>query len=337
MSYIEMAFPVASQTVTKNFSFGLSPATIRNIMGELDEMGYLTQPHTSAGRIPTAKAYHIYIEDLKEGDLPTLFEEDFLEEHYLRADWEDLPTLMKETTRMLSLISHYAGVVTPPQVSKTRLDRFEFILIRKSVVLAVLVSRDGVMKHRMIEADASLTPSDLSRIGHYLNERFSGRTLEEVRNQLELELNAEREEINRLMKTAHLLGRRALAAGSREDLYVEGASNVLDLPDFSNAEKMKELYRTFEEKAAILELLNNCIGTEGVQILIGSELDRLGIQDCSLVVSRYRGESGAMGSLGVLGPARMEYARVIPLVDQAAKLLGRLLDRYESEGELDRG
>ncbi|MBI3995828.1 MAG: heat-inducible transcription repressor HrcA [Nitrospirae bacterium] len=328
VSYIERALPIGSQTVTKSFSFGLSPATIRNIMAELEDRGYLSQPHTSAGRIPTPKGYRLYVDELMEEDHPTLFDEEFLKENYLSTKREDPHALLLETTRMLSLLSHYAGVVLAPKISETRLDRLEFILLRKGHVLVLQVSKDGLVQHRIIDADPELTQKDLSRISAFLNEKFGGLNLDEIRLRLLQQMRAEKDQYDRLLQKAMELGRKALEEPPQEELYVIGTSNILNLPEFAeNLEKMKALFKTFEEKAAILKLLNNSITTEGVQIFIGSENRMPGIEDCSLVVSSYRSGDRIVGTLGVIGPTRMEYDRVIPLVDHTAKLLSRLLDQ----------
>jgi len=327
ISYIEKASPVGSQSVTENYSFGLSPATIRNIMAELEDLGYLTQPHTSAGRVPTPKGYRMYVDQLMELDRLMLFDEEFLIEHYLGTKREDPHALFQETTRMLSLLSHYAGVVLAPKISKTRLDRLEFILLRKGHVLVLQVSKDGMVQHRIIDADPELTQKDLTRISAFLNEKFSGLTLDTIRNRLIAEMNAERDMYDRLLQKALELGQKVLEQQPQDELYLIGTSNILDLPDFADdMEKMKVLFRTFEEKAVILKLLNTCLETHGIQIFIGSESPLTGIEDCSFVVSSYRGGDQVMGTLGVIGPTRMEYARVIPLVDRTAKLLGRLLE-----------
>ena len=328
VSYIEKASPIGSQTVTNSFSFGLSPATIRTIMAELENLGYLSQPHTSAGRIPTPQGYRLYVDELMEEDRPRLFNEEFLEENYLGTKREDTHALLQETTRMLSLLSHYAGVVLAPKLSQARLDRLEFILLRKGHVLVLQVSKDGLVQHRVIDADPELTQKDLTRISALLNEKFSGLNLAEIRLRLLQEMRAEKDLYDRLLQKAMELGRKALEEPPQEELYVVGTSNILDLPEFTeNLEKMKALFKTFEEKAVILKLLNNSINTEGIQIFIGSENRMPGIEDCSLVVSSYRSGDRILGTLGVIGPTRMEYARVIPLVDHTAKLLSRLLDQ----------
>ncbi len=329
-SYIELAFPVGSKTVTNNFSFGLSPATIRNIMADLEEMGYLTQPHPSAGRVPTSKGYRLYIDDILEGDRTSPYEEKFLEENYLSGKREDFHDLLQETTRMLSLLSHYAGVVMAPDLSKVRLDRLEFILL-KGQVLALQVSEDGQVHHRTFEADQDLTQKDLIQISSFLNEKFHGRTLQEIRREILRQMKDEKTLYDRLLQQAVYMASIAIGDKTEEEVFVEGASNVFKLPDFSDTEKMRELFRAFEKKAEILNLLNRCIDTDGVQIFIGSEFDQPGISDCSLVVSRYKGGPNAVGTLGVLGPTRMEYDRVIPLVEQTAGLLGRLLDQYSRQ------
>ncbi|HEY5593883.1 MAG TPA: HrcA family transcriptional regulator, partial [Nitrospiria bacterium] len=204
----------------------------------------------------------------------------------------------------------------------------EFILLRKGHVLVLQVSKDGLVQHRMIDADPELTQKDLTRIGAFLNEKFAGLNLDEIRLRLLQEMRAEKDLYDRLLQKAMELGRKALEEPPQEELYVVGTSNILNLPEFTeNLEKMKALFKTFEEKAVILKLLNNSINTEGVQIFIGSENRMPGIEDCSLVVSSYRSGDRILGTLGVIGPTRMEYARVIPLVDHTAKLLSRLLDQ----------
>jgi heat-inducible transcriptional repressor len=326
VSYIDKAMPIGSQTVTKSFSFGLSPATIRNIMAELEDLGYLSHPHTSAGRIPTPKGYRLYVDELLEESHPALFDEEFLKENYLGMKREDPHALLQETTRMLSLLSHYAGVVLAPKISETRLGRLEFILLRKGHVLVLQVSEDGLVQHRTIDADPDLGQKDLTRISAFLNEKFSGLNLGEIRSRLLQEMRAEKDLYDRLLQKAMELGRKALEAPPQDELYVVGTSNIFNLPEFAeNMEKMKTLFKTFEEKASILKLLNNSMDTEGLQIFIGSENRRTGIDDCSLVVSSYRSGDRILGTLGVIGPTRMEYARVIPLVEHTAALLSRLL------------
>ena len=238
---------------------------------------------------------------------------------------------------MLSLLSHYAGVVLAPNFSKAFLDRIEFILLRRGHVLVLQVSKDGLVQHRVIEADPDLTQKDLTRTSAFLNEKFGGRGLEEIRGQLLDEMKAEKDLYDRLLQKAIELGQRAFSELPSEELYVEGTSNMLDLPDFADTEKMRDLFRAFEEKAVILKLLNTCLEAEGVQIFIGSEMRHPGINECSLVVSSYKSGSHAVGKLGVIGPTRMDYARVIPLVEQTAKLLGRLLDKFDDkfDGKFD--
>jgi len=327
ISYIDKALPIGSQTVTKSFEFGLSPATIRNIMAELEDLGYLSQPHTSAGRIPTPKGYRLYVDELLEESRPTtMFDEEYLKEKYLGMKREDPHALLQETTRMLSLLSHYAGVVLAPKISETRLDRLEFILLRRGHVLVLQVSEDGLVQHRTIDADPGLDQKDLTRISTFLNEKFNGLNLGEIRSRLLQEMRADKDLYDRLLQKAMDLARKALEAPPQDELYVVGTSNILNLPEFGeNMEKIKTLFKTFEEKAAILKLLNHSMDTEGLQIFIGTENRKTGIDDCSLVVSSYRSGDRILGTLGVIGPTRMEYARVIPLVEHTAALLSRLL------------
>lgn len=327
LSYIDAPYPVGSQTVTRNFSFGLSPATIRNIMGELEELGFLAQPHPSAGRVPTPKGYRLYVDDLMGEGQSFLYQEDLLDEQHLAAKREDIHALLQETTRMLSILSNYAGVVVGPNMAKALLDRLEFILLRRGHVLVIEVSSDGMVQHRMIQADPELTQPDLIRISRFLNEKFGGRTLDEIQLQLLKEMKAEKDMYDRLLRQAIELAQKALGSQPEEELYLEGTSNILNLPDFEDIERMKGLFQAFEEKAAILSLLNNLQNRDGVQTLIGSEIDHPAIRDCSLVLSTYKSGPHTLGTLGVIGPTRMDYARIIPLVDHTARLLSRLIER----------
>ena len=184
LSYIKIANPIGSRTITENYEFGLSPATIRNIMAELEEMGYLSQPHTSAGRIPTEKGYRFYVDSLISNDRSPWQESDFLEERYLTPKREGLKELLQETSQLLSFLSHYTGIVMAPNLSNTLFKRLEFIKLWRDHLLVILVTQDGFIQNRIIEVTEDLEQMDLDRISSYLNEQFSGLDLQEVRRRL---------------------------------------------------------------------------------------------------------------------------------------------------------
>ncbi len=333
LEYIRSAFPVGSQTLTKNFDFKLSPATIRSIMADLEETGYLLQPHTSAGRVPTEKGFRFYVNRLMED---VLDQEGDLNSNRHQRSWpgkrEDAKGLFEETTRMLSTESHYAGLVLATRFSQTIFKQVEFILLRKYHLLAIFVSQDGLLHEMFLEIDEDYTQKELNRIAAYLNSEFRGTTLSQVKKRILSLMKAEGDMYDQLMQNALELGRKAMSIAQEGELYLGGTANILDLPEFSDVEKMKALVKAFEEKAVIVQLLDQCLSGEGVQVLIGSEHTFLGISDCSLVIASYKRRDQTLGSLGVIGPIRMEYSKVIPLVSHTAKLVSLALEELEEGG-----
>lgn len=324
-SYIKKAYPVGSRTFTKDFDFGLSPATIRNIMADLEDMGYLTQPHTSAGRIPTEKGYKFYVDSLMKENRWAL-EEPFLEEGYQHLRIEDIRELLHETSKFLSVFSHYTGLVLSPKFSRIILNQIRFIRLRKKHIMAIYVSDDGMLYNKVIEVEDELSWSELDRIALYLNNRFGGMTLQDIKNKLMAEIEEEKRLYNKLMIRAIQLAKESLDISGEGEVYLEGASNILDVPEFAIAEKMKLIFKAFEERYNIIQLLNRFIDSAGVKVSIGSENSFLGIEDCSLVISTYKKGNQILGILGIIGPTRMEYSKVIPVVDYAAKMLSKHLE-----------
>jgi len=333
LSYIRSAFPVGSRTVTENFDFRLSPATIRNIMADLEETGYLFQPHTSAGRVPTEKGYRFYVDRLMEEAMAQDegFDSSQYQRHWL-GKWEGIKSLFEETSRLLSLESHYAGIVLAPGLSQMIFKQVEFIQLRKNHLLAILVSQDGLLHQKLLAVDADYPQKELNRIAAYLNHEFSGMTLSQVKKKILALMKAEKDLYDELMQKALELGRKAMNIAQEGELYLGGTTHILDLPEFSDVEKMKALFKAFEEKGLIVKLLDKCLSAGGVQVLIGSDNAFLGIPDCSLVIASYKRGDQTLGSLGVIGPIRMEYSRVIPLVSHIAKNLSHTLEELEERG-----
>jgi len=333
LEYIRSAFPVGSQTLTKNLDFKLSPATIRNIMADLEDTGYLLQPHTSAGRVPTEKGFRFYVDRLMEDVLSQ--EEESGSNRYQGSwpgKWEDSKGLFEETSRMLSTESHYAGMVLAPRFSQTIFKQVEFILLRKNHLLAIFVSQDGFLHERFLVVDEDYTQKELNRIASYLNNEFRGTTLSQVKKRILALMKAEEDMYDQLMQKALELARKAMSIAQDGELYLGGTANIFDLPEFSDVDKMKALFKAFEEKAMIVQLLDECLSTGGVQVLIGSENAFLGVPECSLVIASYKRRDQTLGSLGVIGPIRMDYSKVIPLVSHTAKLISHALEELEAEG-----
>jgi heat-inducible transcriptional repressor len=293
-------------------------------MADLEDLGYLLQPHTSAGRVPTEKAYRLYVESVLQHlrELPPSFS---LPDK-LAAGVEDRRRMLQDTSKLLSNLSHYAGLVLAPDANTTVFERIEIIRLRRDHLLVLLVSSDGVIENRIIPVDEDYTDDDLQRITRLLNDKLGGLDLAEVRRLLIDEMRADKALYDRLLKRALDLAQKAVQPQSETELYLGGTANILDLPEFADVDRMKAIFRAFEEKATIVQLLNKCLDTDGVQVYIGSETGFSGVEGCSLVLSSYKKGGQALGSLGVIGPIRMDYDRVIPLVDQTAKAISRLLE-----------
>jgi len=326
------AFPVGSRTITKNFNLGISPATVRNVMADLEELGYLSQPHTSAGRVPTEKAYRFYVDHLMgEEQAP----DDRLLSDGVLPGIRSLPELLQETSRRLSSISHYAALVVTPRFLTGRFKQIDFIRLKKGEVMGISVTEDGQLQSRIFQTEEEFSQKQLNRISEHLNRLYSGLSLQEVRQKTLVQMQEMKNLYDHLMSQALGLAREAMADLEEGDLYVEGTVNILDLPEFADLDTLKGLLRLFNEKVSMLRLLDTYLEAGGVQVFIGSENHLLGLNPCSLVVSNYRRGDQVLGTLGVLGPIRMDYAKVIPLVDSTAKQLSQYLEEmvgYEKRG-----
>jgi heat-inducible transcriptional repressor len=326
-SYINYPDPVGSRIVTKRFSFGLSPATIRNIMADLEEMGFLTQPHTSSGRIPTDLGYRFYVDSLvREGDLYSNIEIEILQGLYRRLDIlkNDIDLLLSETTKSLSLLSHYLGVAMSPAPDTTTLKEINLLKYHADKVAVVLFTDEGLIKNKVLSVDSDISQKDLNRIAHYLNSEFSGYTFDEIRLKLLKDMSREKVKCDNLISKAMRICRDALYFPMNE-LFVSGLSEVLELPDFADLKKIRELSKAIEDKHTIIKLLDKLADTEGVQIIIGSEHDQDEMKKLSLVVSPCREGERPIGVVGILGPTRMNYAKAIYIVENTAKFITRML------------
>lgn len=322
--YIATAEPVGSRTITRSHPLSLSPATVRNVMSDLEEMGFLASPHTSAGRIPTDKAYRFYVNSILEvKHLEKGNEEEILRRCNLTG--RDMAEVLKETSRMLSATSSYMGVVMAPRLGAHLYRQIEFVKLGSHRILAILVSQSGAVQNRLIETETELNPEDLIRMSNYLNEILHGLTIAEVRERLLKEMQSEKVRYDSLMAQALKLSEQTIATQEPE-LFLEGQANILEQPEFSNTAKMREIFRAFEQKSLLLDLLDRSLNADGVQIFIGSESPLLLKEGMSLITSTYMTGKDTIGVLGVIGPTRMGYGRVIPIVDYTAKLISRMLE-----------
>ena len=322
--YIATAEPVGSRTITRSHALALSPATVRNVMSDLEEMGFLTSPHTSSGRIPTDKAYRLYVNSILEVKHIARDNREEIQRR-CRLAGKDMAEVLKETSRLLSSTSSYMGVVMAPRFGANVFRQLEFVKLSSRRILAILVSQNGSVQNRLIQIDEEILQEDLVRMANYLNELLQGLTITQVRERLLQEMQNEKVRYDTLMSQALSLSEATLGTEDRE-LFLEGQANILDQPEFHDAQRMREIFRAFESKGLILDLLDRSMQADGVQIFIGSESHLLRMEGMSLITSTYMTGKDTVGVLGVIGPTRMGYGRVIPIVDYTAKLISRLLE-----------
>jgi heat-inducible transcriptional repressor len=325
-SFIQIAEPVGSRTISKRFAFGLSPATIRNVMSDLEELGFLEQPHTSAGRVPTDKGYRFYVDHLHGREMLSAADSAFISQHYAPYRGE-VDELMMATSRLLSEVSHYAGVVHRT-FSTTVFQRIEFVHIRGRQVLAIFVMASGMVQNKLIMLDDEVTAEELSRISNYLSHEFAGQTLRAIRQQVLERIQEEKAQYDTLVQQAMSVSEKTFVdvAESEGDIYLGGTVNILEQPEFaSNVAQMKHLFKAFEEKSRLISVLDKCLEDPGRNVMIGSETLFHDIRDCSLVMRPYSSGEQTIGVLGVVGPKRMDYPRIMAIVDYTANLLSKTL------------
>ena len=322
--YIITAEPVGSRTITRRHGLSLSPATVRNVMSDLEEMGFLVSPHTSAGRVPTDKAYRFYVDSLVGHNRIAREEREEIRKR-CSLTGKDVGEVLKETSRMLSSVSHYMGIVMGPRFTANVFRHIEFVKLSGQRILAILVSQSGSVQNKIIETDEELQAADLTRMANYLNDILKGLTITQVKKRILEEMQEEKIRYDALLARALELSRQTLEETNVE-VFIEGQANILDQPEFADVAKMKEIIRAFEEKGQLLALLERCMAAEGVQIFIGAESHLNRMSGMSLVTATYVTGKNTLGILGVIGPTRMGYAKIIPIVDYTAKQVSRLLE-----------
>lgn len=322
--YIATAEPVGSSAVARRHPFALSSATIRNVMANLEEMGLLASPHTSAGRVPTEKAYRLYVDSLVALRQVSRDEKKQLLQHCRRSG-ADLNGIFRETSRALSSLSQYVGIVVAPKFSTDVFRHLEFVRLAPHKLLAILVSGNGTVQNRLIITDRDFSQQELVHMGNYLNELMQGLTISQARERISEEMKSEKAAYDQLMARALHMSQQAVSEEEDAPFYMDGQSRILEQPEFSDLNMMKDIFRAFEQKGQMLQLLGQCMQADGVHIYIGSETTLMNSPGISLITSRFTTSSNTVGVLGVIGPTRMGYSNVIPIVDYTARLVSRLL------------
>lgn len=325
--YLQSGEAVGSRTVTRKHSIGLSPATVRNVMADLEELGLLEQPHASAGRVPTESGLRFFIDSLL-----TVRGLSGKEKAEIRSrvgvDELDLASVVERTSRMLSELTPHVGLVLAPRIEYERFQHIEFIPLRNGRFMCILVGQNGRIENRALQVDFEVDADQLERIHNYLDQLLRGLTLDEMRERVLRELGAEKNSYDAMVSAALRMGRALTEQPSRPSgLIVSGSANLLGAArpgDEDNLARMRDLLQALEDKEMVVRLLDKAMGSGGMQVFLGAETAHAALEESSMVVTSYGPENTAIGAIAVIGPMRMNYGKVMSIVDFTADLVSRL-------------
>jgi heat-inducible transcriptional repressor len=327
--YISDGQPIGSRTLLQHSGLDVSTATIRNVMSDLEQMGFIASPHTSAGRIPTQKGYRLFVDSLL-----TVQPLDVNAVNQLKSGLSspNQNELINSAADMLSQLTQFAGLVMIPKRPRVAFKHLEFLQLTDKRILVIIVTSDGNVQNRIILTEKPYSASDLTQAGNYFNAHYSGQTFEEVQQKLHIELKQMQSDINKLMSAAleatinQNNGLVGSGVAKNDGVVIAGERNLLHVDELStNVNSLRKLFDIFEQRASLMQLLDNSQRAEGIQIFIGRESGYLPLDECSMVTAPYEADGQVVGTLGVIGPTRMAYERVIPIVDVTAKLLSNAL------------
>lgn len=320
--YIRDGQPVGSRTLSKDPGLDLSPATIRNVMSDLEEMGLVSAPHTSAGRVPTPRGYRLFVDTLVRYRQPG--DEDIQKiQQQIKGEYDNPGALVSVVSSMLSEFTSMAGVVTVPRAPQVMLRQIEFLPLSENRVLVILVMNDREVQNRILHTDRDYSSSELQQAQNFINEHYAGTDLHSVREHLLKDLDETRDSMNQAMHDIIAVAHSALGSAAHpDDEYVlAGKTKLMEFAELSDIDTLRRLFDAFSRKRLILDLLDRSINADGVQIFIGEESGYGIFDDCSVVTAPYHIDDDTVGVLGVIGPTRMAYDRVVPIVDVTARLL----------------
>lgn len=322
--YIKDGEPVGSRTLAQDAGMDLSSATIRNIMAHLEEVGLVASPHTSAGRVPTVNGYRMFIDSLLTLKDLNRAEIDSLKTQLVKD--QNSSSVLESASKVLSDVTHMAGVVMMPRSDHASFLHIEFLPLSGDSVMVILVTRSGEVINRIITTKRTYSASELEQVANYINQTYSGQSLTKVRESMINEMRQARADMNRIMARAIEMTEQVLEPAQNDaNCLIAGQTNLMDFNELANMKKLRQLFDAFNEKHEIVHLLDGCLQADGVQIFIGEESGYQHLNKCSIVTAPYEVNNRVVGVLGVIGPKRMEYDRVIPVVDVTAKLLSSTL------------
>lgn len=324
--YVTTAEPVGSRTIARKFDLGVSPATIRNEMSDLEELGYIEQPHTSAGRIPSQKGYRYYVDFLmKKKDLTSQ------EEEIIRSGYEkkvrDIGQVVSRTSNILSQMTSYASVVLTPRADISTFRHIQLVLMSPGQAMVIVVLSTGTLQHSIIQVPEEVTQLDLDTISGVFNAKLQGLTIDKIKLTLIREIYAELSRHKNILDLAMQLIQQGLTLSREDRVHMFGVFNMLNQPEFKDIEKVKTLLGLLEQEELLRNLLEKSVSQEGVAVRIGTELNREEIKDCSVVLAVYTMDGKPVGTMGVLGPTRMDYAWVVSVVEHMTQNLSITLEK----------
>lgn len=325
--YITEGQPVGSRALARDAGLNLSPATIRNVMADLEELGLIAAPHTSAGRMPTVTGYRFFIDTLLT---VRPLQQELIQHLRQGLDLQDTPTDLLETaSRLLSEMTHMAGVVSLPRRETVLFRHIEFLSLSEQRILVILVTDEQEVQNKIIQSPRRFSSSELQTAANFLNSNFAGKDLQLIREHLLQDLLETRDRLSQEIIDAAAIAELALREreNQRKTFVLSGEINLMNFSELASMERLRSLFETFHQKEDLVHLLDRCIDTPGVKIFIGEESGHRALDQCSLVTASYSVNDQVVGALGVIGPTRMEYERVIPLVDLTAKLVGAALNQ----------
>jgi heat-inducible transcriptional repressor len=323
--YIRDGEPVGSRTLARHSGLDVSPATIRNVLADLEELGLVHAPHTSSGRVPTVQGYRIFVDSLLE-----LRPLESSEEQQIRRELPaSAPTqnLIQNVSNVLSGITHFVGLVTVPRREQFAFRHIDFVALDEQRVLAILVFADSEVQNRVLVFPQAPTSSELEWIANYLNANYAGLALDDMRRRVVSELSQARDDMNRVMATAIHVAEAALAVDSSEDVVLTGQTNLMGRQGLGDVDCLRDLFEAFARKRELLQVLDACVHADGVRLFIGEESGVAPLGQCSVVAAPYGAGGKVLGVLGVIGPTRMHYERVIPVVQATARILSGTLNQ----------
>jgi heat-inducible transcriptional repressor len=322
--YIQDGQPVGSRVLSKDSNIKLSPATIRNVMSDLEGLGLIQSPHTSAGRVPTVGGYRFFVDSLLT--VKPLESKEIKQLHNEFEEADNAEDLLNRASKILSEVTKMAGIVTFPRREVVCLRHIEFLPLSNTRVLVIFVTNEQEVHNKIIHTSKKFTEAELLQAANYLNSVYSGRSLDSVREAVLSELQQNQQQANQAMINAVNMAQIAFEQQPEENYVLSGETNLMGFNELSDMANLKQLFDAFSQKQGVIHLLDQCLASEGVQIYIGEESGYQAFDHCSLVTSSYSINDETVGVLGVIGPTRMAYEKIIPFVDVTAKLLGSALN-----------